>query len=485
MKTRETEQTFLNLFLDLLILNACIPFAAWILPGSFQPVSSYVLLGNLSWLLSYLLFGRHTIYLTDNFWRRFLRLTRGVLIFGVLSLALGSFLLSEVFSVRFILTYVVVFYSAKFLFSYSLYKFLLFKRRKGLNTKRALIVGRNNTGILLRKLIESNPILGYQFAGFVSRGNELPKDTLGRAEELERLIAENNIQKVFVTISLFSNGEPLREYLDICNRNGVRLRFVYEDQHLFHSGNLLKGMENLVMINPQELPLDRLGNRVLKRLFDIVFSLLVVVGIFSWLFPVLALLIKMSSRGPVFFMQKRTGLNNKTFNCFKFRSMRCNAVADIKQATENDDRITKIGHFMRKYYIDEIPQFLNVLWGDMSVVGPRPHMLKHTEIYARLIKDYQVRHFYKPGVTGWAQASGYCGETEELWKMQKRIEYDIEYNESWTFGLDLKIIWLTVFGRKAAARILENPDLKIENIHKEANRRLYEPIAYFLKKAVL
>jgi hypothetical protein len=206
-----------------------------------------------------------------------------------------------------------------------------------------LIVGVNDTARVLKRVIESNPILGYQFVGFVSPEDDRHLNTLGSAGDLEQLIDQHCIQKVFATISLFSNGEPLKQYLEICNRRGIRLRLVPEDQKLFQTGNLSKNIGNLVIINPQELPLDHLSNRILKRLFDIAFSSLVVIGIFSWLFPILAIIIKMSSRGPVFFMQKRTGINNKTFNCYKFRSMRCNELADVKQATADDDRITWIG----------------------------------------------------------------------------------------------------------------------------------------------
>ena len=489
MKARESEQTFLNLFFDLIILNLAMPLSALLLTGTgildYHLVSLYFLHANLSWILTVIIFGRHNVYLTESYSNRFLRITKEILIFGVIAAAIATLVIPpSLFSKHFLGSYVLVFYAGKLLFSMGLYKYLSYKRRKGYNTKRVLVVGVNETAGLLKKIIESNPILGYHFVGFVEREEDMRINTLGSARDLERLIEEHDIQKVFVTISLFSNGEHLKDYLDICNQKGIRLRFVPEDQHLFQSRDLARNIGNLVIINPQELPLDHLSNRILKRLFDLVFSSLVMVGIFSWLFPLMAVLIKLSSRGPVFFKQKRTGINNKTFNCYKFRSMRCNDQADVKQATEHDDRITPIGHFMRSHYIDEIPQFLNVLLGDMSVVGPRPHMLKHTEIYEKLIKDYQVRHFYKPGVTGWAQASGYCGETEELWKMQKRIEYDIEYNENWTFGLDLKIIWLTIFGRKGM-KAASAPQLKSENIHKEVNRRLYEPITYFIRKAVL
>jgi putative colanic acid biosynthesis UDP-glucose lipid carrier transferase len=183
-------------------------------------------------------------------------------------------------------------------------------------------------------------------------------------------------------------------------------------------------------------------------MLDVVFSSLVILFVISWLFPILAILIKLSSKGPVFFLQERTGINNRTFKCLKFRSMRMSQDANSKQATRGDSRITRIGQILRKTNLDEFPQFFNVFLGQMSIVGPRPHMLKHTDQYSELIDYYRVRHYVKPGITGWAQVNGYRGETNELWKMEKRVEYDMNYLENWTFWWDLRIIFLTVAGRK-------------------------------------
>jgi len=189
--------------------------------------------------------------------------------------------------------------------------------------------------------------------------------------------------------------------------------------------------------------------RIEKRIFDIFFSTAIILFVFSWMFPIIGIFIKIDSKGPVFFLQNRTGINNKTFKCFKFRTMTVNNEADSKQAEVNDSRITAIGNFLRRSNIDELPQFINVFLGNMSVVGPRPHMLKHTEQYSALIKYYKVRHFVKPGITGWAQVNGYRGLTDELWKMEKRVEYDMEYLEKWNFFWDIKIIIMTVFGNSA------------------------------------
>jgi putative colanic acid biosynthesis UDP-glucose lipid carrier transferase len=179
-------------------------------------------------------------------------------------------------------------------------------------------------------------------------------------------------------------------------------------------------------------------------LFDCVFSLFVILFIFSWLFPILAVIIKLESRGPVFFTQIRSGRDNNPFKCYKFRSMRVNKDADHMQATRGDNRITPIGAFLRRTSLDELPQFFNVLIGNMSVVGPRPHMIKHTDQYSQLIDRFMVRHFLKPGITGWAQVKGLRGETKTVDAMLKRVEADVWYLENWSFLLDLKIIFLTM-----------------------------------------
>ena len=182
-----------------------------------------------------------------------------------------------------------------------------------------------------------------------------------------------------------------------------------------------------------------------KRAFDIVFAALVVAFLLSWLIPIIACLIKLESRGPVFFKQLRTGKNGKPFYCLKFRSMHLNAEADSQQASKYDSRITKLGAFLRRTSLDELPQFINVLKGEMSVVGPRPHMLRHTETYSQAIDHFMVRHTVMPGITGLAQVSGYRGETKEVESMAKRVAADIRYLHNWSFVLDLKIVLLTIW----------------------------------------
>jgi putative colanic acid biosynthesis UDP-glucose lipid carrier transferase len=192
------------------------------------------------------------------------------------------------------------------------------------------------------------------------------------------------------------------------------------------------------------MPLTFWSNRLKKRLLDLFVSFLVLLLIMPWVTAIVAIIMKLTMPGPIFFRQMRTGLDGKEFECIKFRSMKVNAQADSLQATKDDPRKTKFGNFMRHYNIDELPQFWNVFKGDMSVVGPRPHMVKQTDEYSALIPKYMVRHFAKPGITGWAQVTGFRGETKELWQMEGRVKKDIWYIEHWSIWLDIKIMWLTI-----------------------------------------
>ena len=201
-------------------------------------------------------------------------------------------------------------------------------------------------------------------------------------------------------------------------------------------------MDDLEVMGTYSSPLEDPLNRLLKRLVDILLSAILLVPTVL-LLPLIAIIIKCQSPGSIFFRQRRTGLDGREFWCWKFRSMHVNSTADSQQATEDDPRKFPFGNFMRKTSIDELPQFWNVLRGDMSIVGPRPHMLAHTEQYDKLIDRYMVRHFVKPGITGWAQVTGFRGETRELWQMEGRVERDIWYIQHWSLWLDLRIIWLT------------------------------------------
>jgi putative colanic acid biosynthesis UDP-glucose lipid carrier transferase len=227
--------------------------------------------------------------------------------------------------------------------------------------------------------------------------------------------------------------------------NNLKVVKFIPEQNTILNKELKRDFYGLVpVLEFRSIPLDDSYSLAFKRVFDVVFSIFVIGFIMSWLTPILALLIKLESDGPVFFKQKRNGYNYKSFNCFKFRSMVINKEADLIQVQKADDRVTNVGKFLRQTSIDELPQFFNVLIGDMSVVGPRPHMLSHTDMYASKVDKFMVRHFVKPGITGLAQVSGFRGEVESDSDIIGRVKFDIYYVENWSVLLDVKIIIKTI-----------------------------------------
>jgi putative colanic acid biosynthesis UDP-glucose lipid carrier transferase len=270
-------------------------------------------------------------------------------------------------------------------------------------------------------------------------------DNIGGYQDLKKYIKENNnISKLYYIYSQLDNDE-VRAIMQICQTKFIDFEIIPRETDLFPRGVKVEFFDELPVLLLKGEPLFRLRNKIIKRLFDIIFSSLVLLLIFPWLLPIIAILIKLESKGPVFFIQDRSGYKGGAFPCFKFRTMTVNQDSDNKQATKNDNRITKVGAFLRKTSLDEFPQFINVFLGQMSVVGPRPHMLKHTEDYSKLIDIFMVRHQVKPGITGWAQVNGYRGPTEQLEQMENRVKFDVWYIENWSFWLDIRCIFYTVF----------------------------------------
>jgi putative colanic acid biosynthesis UDP-glucose lipid carrier transferase len=224
----------------------------------------------------------------------------------------------------------------------------------------------------------------------------------------------------------------------------VHFKFVADVNQMVKDGKWVESFNDLPLLSLRTQPLTLVSNAMQKRLFDMVFSTFIIIGLLSWLTPIIGIIIALESKGPIFFRQLRSGKNNKPFWCIKFRTLRMNKESDQIQVTKNDHRVTKFGRFLRKSNIDELPQFFNVLMGSMSVVGPRPHMLQHTTAFNALENDYMVRHFVQPGITGLAQINGFRGEIKHPDMLQKRLEKDIHYLENWSMADDLKIIWQTI-----------------------------------------
>jgi putative colanic acid biosynthesis UDP-glucose lipid carrier transferase len=313
--------------------------------------------------------------------------------------------------------------------------------------RRAVIIGGGHAGLQLYSRFKNDLIKGYDLLGlFDDQPLKVPSKELYLGDTLScmKYVIENNVNEVFCALP-FSDRGTIERLIKDSDKNLIRFKLVPEHYEYFQGSLLIQSLNKIDAFSIRIEPLENTMNRFVKRLFDIVFSLLVIVFVLSWLYPLIYFLIKLESEGSVLFVQPRSGRDNATFNCYKFRSMYMNKESDILQATKGDARITRVGAFLRKTSLDEMPQFFNVLIGDMSVVGPRPHMLTHTEQYSSLIDQFMVRHFIKPGITGWAQIQGLRGETKILDNMRARVEADVWYMENWTFSLDLKIISATLF----------------------------------------
>lgn len=444
---------FMYLILDLLLLNLAV-----LVVFLFSPVFEYMdlpqkkiyfLHANISEMIAYMLYSRRNIFLTDKLSERIKWRSKRFIILIVVLFLLAELILPKGYHRKLLVEYVILFYVFKtvaFLFTYRVQKQRYNKENFG---HRVAILGSGNSSRILGNLLEFNPKLGFKMAGYISDDENCDKNQyLGCKSELSELAQDHKINMVFVTNPKYFTAKNTKKLLALCNETGLRIRYIlmngYWESNVPTKADASSFFE---MYNPQEIPLDHISSRMQKRAFDIMFSLFITIFILSWLIPIVAIIIKLESRGPVFFLQERTGINNKTFKCLKLRTMKVNKDSDTKQAQINDARITKFGEFLRKSSIDELPQFFNVLLGHMSIVGPRPHMLKHTDQYSELIKHYKVRHFVKPGITGWAQVNGFRGITDELWKMEKRVEYDMKYLDKWSFLWDLKIVFMTVLGK--------------------------------------
>ena len=317
----------------------------------------------------------------------------------------------------------------------------------GYQQKHVLLLGGGRVAEKAINQIMRSRQLGYRLHGVLSEDyhESLPKGFyLGKLDRFCEVVRSGAVDEVIIALPLRLE-EMIIDMVEKCNQEGIRVRIVPDFFRIIHNRAVLERLGDIPLIGIRTEPLSLLKNRVLKRTFDIVFSLTVLLLLLPF-FLVIILLIKLTSPGPVFFKQNRVGANNREFEMYKFRSMTVQPkkASDTIWTTSDDSRVTWISRFIRKGNIDELPQFWNVLIGDMSVVGPRPERQYFVEQFKNDISDYKVRHLVKSGITGWAQVNGWRGDTS----IARRIECDIEYIENWSFVFDLKIIWLTVFGRE-------------------------------------
>lgn len=370
------------------------------------------------------------------------KITKQSVIFVLFIIAYFPFNKEFIFSGKAIALYSISLFSIiiviKSLFFYYLKKYRIVT---GNNFRNAIIIGYSNEATDLKKIFEERPDYGYRFKGFFSDKKE-NENIIGKTDEIKQYCLENKIDEIYCSLNEISN-EKLKSLVEFGDENNIILKFIPDSKAIFSKNLKIDYYELFPVLSLQKTALHDPLIKNFKRFFDFVFSLLVVVLVLSWLTPLMALLIKLESKGPVFFKQSRPGLDEKEFLCYKFRSMKVNITTE-KEASRNDPRVTKIGRFIRKTSIDELPQFFNVLLGDMSVVGPRPHLWSQNKTYGNKVKKYMVRHYVKPGITGLAQVKGCRGEIETDKDMINRIKYDVYYIENWSLLMDIKIIIQTV-----------------------------------------
>lgn len=326
-------------------------------------------------------------------------------------------------------------------------KLLKKMRRMGLNFRRVIIVGSGQTGQMLYEELQGDAGYGYRMMGFFDTRRNDPADTKGcyfsSIEKLSDFVMLNKIDIIYYTLDA-EDQQTIFKVMRIAEETGASFFYVPKFNRVLSGQFELSAMGNMPVLRHSISPLHKRWNKIVKRTLDLMVSVPFLI-VSPLIFIPIAIAIKLSSPGPIFFKQKRTGIRGSEFICYKFRTMRLNDDSDRLQATEDDPRKTKVGDFLRRTSLDELPQFYNVLLGNMSVVGPRPHMVSHTEEYSVLIEKYMIRHAVKPGITGWSQVNGYRGGTKYLWQMEKRVEHDVWYIRNWNIFLDIKIIFLTAF----------------------------------------
>ena len=321
--------------------------------------------------------------------------------------------------------------------------FLLKKyRSEGNNFRNIVLFGDTNSANTLENLFHRKNDLGYRFYGFFSDKTYKSKKYLGSLKDGFSYVLENNIDEIYCDPSQISESFLIKTR-KFTESNKLELRLIPENKAIYSKDFILEYFGTIPILKPKPLPFEKIETHISKRIFDIFFASAICLFILSWLLPILWALIKLDSKGPLFFKQKRDGLDGKQFFCYKLRSMKVNKEADKLSASRNDKRITKVGAFLRKSSLDELPQFYNVLLGDMSVVGPRPHINIQTKKYVNEVKNYLVRNSVKPGITGLAQISGYRGEVIKKSDIENRVRLDVFYIENWSFFLDIKIILQT------------------------------------------
>ena len=456
MQINRTSLYLTRIFFDIILLIVSFLLSAYLSVKDYNFLKNvnaqFLLLALLVvWYFSSKSTELYDDFRSRNFSHELITLIRNIFI-QIISAIIILFLLKEGRLSR----YFIILFSIISLILISTEKFILrrvlnYMRKKGRNIRSLLIIGAGEVGKSFYDSISENPHFGYNIIGFLDDKAKtfLNGQYLGKIDELDNILTEERVDDVIIALPNYAT-ERLEDVVRTCENHTTRIKIIPDYFKFVSSKYSIRVFDRFPIISVREDRVNEFHFRILKRGFDTAFSLFLFTFIFSWLWPIIALAIKISSPGPIFYVQERWGRDNKKIKTYKFRSMRADSktvdeTGKYLQATQNDPRITKVGKFLRKTNLDELPQFWNVLKGEMSVVGPRPHPTPLNLESKDKVHLYMLRHLVKPGITGWAQVNGYRGETKDISQMQKRIDYDIWYIENWSFFLDMQIIFMTVW----------------------------------------
>jgi putative colanic acid biosynthesis UDP-glucose lipid carrier transferase len=443
---------------DLLILNMINLFFIFIVKKynfrSLQREEQYLLLlilFNLLWVIINVVFTRYRMELKRNIWVEIKKIIKAVILFtGMISIF--AFLLKELYYSRLVIYGSITFFFVGLIVSHLIFYYTLrWIRKKGKLMKRVLIVGDDHASIEFADELDKDDDVDYEILVYIDSDSlETSVDhwlMVGKLVKLKTIFKKEKFDELYIVVSS-SNEDEVQNLVDTADYYGIRVRMIPAFYKLFQRNFEVKRFHNIPIINVNEIPLDRYYNWFYKRVFDLFFSLFALLVV-SPLLIIIALSVKLTSRGPLLFVVKRVGMEGDVFKMYKFRTMYYSEEdRDTSSTQENDSRITPLGHFLRKTNLDELPQFFNVLKGDMSVVGPRPHRIYLDKKLQSEVAKYMIRHYIKPGLTGWAQVNGWRGPTNTEEQKIQRTRHDLWYIKNWTFWLDIKIIFLTLFGKK-------------------------------------
>ena len=369
-----------------------------------------------------------------------------ILYFSIIVFAISGLKTSDLFSPKLGIAYIFSLFVIGIISRLLIFIYYRKQHLKGYNLSNVLVVDKNDNTNRFNNILKERRDLGINFFEKIENENIHFSDTilLINGIDFRDFIQNNKIKKVFISQKGEMNKMLINKIESLCEINMITISYIPDSIYNGITELKVVYIDTLPILEVKRFPLDLKFNQLIKNIFDIVFSSLVCVFLLSWLYPIIALLIYLDSKGPILFIQKRNGLNGEEFDCYKFRTMVESKYNSIKATERNDPRVTKIGKFLRKTSFDELPQFINVLKGEMSIVGPRPHMISQDQHYRDIINRYNLRHYVKPGITGLSQVKGYRGAIDSDEDMEKRIRTDVYYVRNWSYLLDIQIVYLTV-----------------------------------------